>query len=71
MSKLPKLTGIELGKIIEYDKELRIDNQYYLKNRPVDFNPKKLSTLLLDIKNFLDSLTAKDITQIRKIIEDS
>lgn len=63
-----KLIGFELSKILEYDKELRIDNQYYLKNRPVEFNPKKLATLLLDIKTILDSLTTKDIAHIRKMI---
>ena len=40
----------KLSKNLEEDKELRIDNQYYLKNRPVDFNSKALSGLLLKIR---------------------
>jgi len=27
-----------ISKLLEKDKELRIDNQYYLKNKPVDIN---------------------------------
>ena len=35
------------NKILEKDKELRIDNQYYLKNKPVDIDFQILSEFLL------------------------
>ncbi|MFH1175092.1 MAG: hypothetical protein V1725_08245 [archaeon] len=51
-----------------HDKELRIDNQYYLKNRPVDLNPKALAELLLHTRKLLDTLTEKQVQHIRKKI---
>lgn len=63
-----KIIDFEFSKILEEDKELRIDNQYYLKNRPVDFDSKKLSDILLKIRNILDNITDTDIKRIRKVI---
>lgn len=64
-----KFIGFNFSKILEDDKELRIDNQYYLKNRPVDFDSKTIGDLLLKIRNLLDSLTEEQITKIRNLIK--
>ena len=63
-----KIIGFKFSQILEEDKELRIDNQYYLKNRPVDFNPKQLSEILLKVRGALDKLTNETIQKIRKMI---
>jgi uncharacterized protein (UPF0332 family) len=63
-----KIIDFEFGKFLEEDKELRIDNQYYLKNKPVDFDSKKLSDILLKIRNILDNITDTDIKRIRKLV---
>ena len=62
---------IEKGtsKILEKDKELRIDNQYYLKNKPVKIDFEELSNFILSIKSSLDKLGDKKIIEIRKKIE--
>jgi len=57
-----------LSKTLENDKELRIDNQYYLKNLPVDFNYEKLGELLLKIREILDHLTQEQISHIRSLV---
>lgn len=63
---------IEKGtsKILENDKELRIDNQYYLKNKPVDINFDRLSNLLISIKSSLNKLDEKKIKEIREKIKE-
>jgi len=58
----------KLSKNLEEDKELRIDNQYYLKNRPVDFNSKELSELLLKIRELLDNITKEQIKHLKGLI---
>ena len=58
------------SKILEQDKELRIDNQYYLKNKPVEINFDKLSEFMLSIKDSLNKLTEEKIKGIRKKIEE-
>ena len=63
-----KIIDFEFSKVLEEDKELRIDNQYYLKNKPVDFNSKKLSDILLKIRNILNNITDTGIKRIRKLI---
>lgn len=63
-----KIIDFEFSKILYEDKELRIDNQYYLKNKPVNFDSKKLSDTLLKIRNVLDTITDADIIRIRKLI---
>ena len=66
-----KFLDFNFSKILEDHKELRIDNQYYLKNRPVDFDPKRISNMLLQIRNLLDSLTEEQITKIRNLIKNA
>jgi len=53
------------SKLLEKDKEVRIDNQYYLKNKPVDTDFEKLSAFLLSIKESLDRLNKDVINQLR------
>ena len=56
-------------KILNQDKELRIDNQYYLKNKPVYIDFEKLSGFLLSIKKSLNNLNKIRIKELRKKIE--
>ena len=58
-----------VSKILERDKELRIDNQYYLKNKPVEIKFEKLSSFLLSIKESLLKLDGEKIEKIRQMIE--
>ncbi len=58
-----------VAKMLEKDKELRIDNQYYLKNKPVDINFDKLSEFLLSIRKSLDQIIHKKVDELRKKIE--
>lgn len=59
---LPKNTA----KILEDDKELRIDNQYYLKNKNVPLDFTKITEFILTIKNIINTLTYDKIKEIRK-----
>jgi len=52
--------------ILENDKDLRIDNQYYLKNRPVKIDFSKLSNFILSIRKSLDKLDDKKIKELRE-----
>ncbi len=56
------------GAILEQDKQLRIDNQYYLKNREVPLNYDELLEFMLQIKDAKQKLTSEKIQKIRKII---
>ncbi len=62
------IVDFNYADMLEDDKELRIDNQYYLKNRPVDLDSSKLAQLLLKIRHILDTITEKKIDEIRNII---
>ena len=57
---------IEKGttKILEDDKELRIDNQYYLKNKPVNIDFEKISDFMLSIKRSLEKLDSEKIKNL-------
>lgn len=57
-----------ISKILKNDKELRIDNQYYLKNRLVEVNLDKLSDFILTMRGVLDRLDTQTIMDIRKKI---
>ncbi len=61
---LPKGTYRKLEK----DKQLRIDNQYYLKNKKVDINMDEMVNFVLSVKNIISSLTLEEINSIRKKI---
>ncbi len=69
---LEKQNIIEEGiaKTLENDKELRIDNQYYLKNRKVSISYNNLRDLILKVKEILNTITDDKINEVRtKIIE--
>ncbi len=51
---------------LEADKELRIDNQYYLKNRKVEVDFNGLVDFVLYFKNLIGTMTFDDIKHIRK-----
>jgi len=59
---LPKGTS----KLLENDKELRIDNQYYLKNRKVVIDFNKLRDFILRVKEKVNSVTDEEIHEIRR-----
>jgi len=63
---------IEKGtsKLLEDDKELRIDNQYYLKNKHVKIDFEKLSSFMISIKRSLASLDNTKIEELRDKIEE-
>ena len=63
---------IEKGtsKILENDKELRIDNQYYLKNKFVNVDFEKLSDFMLSIKKSLEKLDNEEIRELREKIKN-
>ena len=67
---LEKENVIEAGthNTLEADKELRIDNQYYLKNKPVEIDFEKLSDFIISIKETLDRLSNDRITELRRKI---
>ena len=56
-------------EILEKDKELRIDNQYYLKNREVEIDYDKLTEFLLKTKKVLNSLNYDLIKRIRSLLK--
>ncbi len=55
-------------KLLEQDKRLRIDNQYYLKNKKVEFNPEEIREFIIYIKDKLNTITVDEISNIRKEI---
>ncbi len=64
-----KIIPEDCSKKLEDDKELRIDNQYYLKNRPVEINSRELSEFILTIKNKINSITLDEIDKARDEIK--
>ncbi len=54
-----------MAKMLEKDKELRIDNQYYLKNKEVVANYNKLRDLILKTKEIINTITNEKIEEIR------
>lgn len=56
----------EFSEILENDKELRIDNQYYLRNKKIEINYQELRTYMLNIKNKINSISLKEIMHIRE-----
>lgn len=57
------------SKRLEDDKELRIDNQYYLKNKSVSINIRELSEFILTLKNKVNSITLNEINKARNEIK--
>ena len=57
------------SEILKIDKQLRIDNQYYLKNREVPINYDKILDFVLRIKDITNKLTKNDVLKIRKLLK--
>lgn len=55
--------------MLESDKELRVDNQYYLKNKEVVIDFEKLSNFLLEVKEINQSLNVERISKIRDLVK--
>ena len=66
-----KILQGNVSSTLEKDKELRIDNQYYLKNKPVAFDIEKLRKFVMDMKVLVDSLDEKKVERIRNLILNS
>jgi len=60
-----------LAAQVEEDKQLRIDNQYYLKNLPVKIDFNTLTNFLLRIRERTNSLTDEEISTIQQKISQS
>jgi len=54
--------------MLEDDKLIRIDNQYYLKNRKVVIDMESLRNFVLEMKRRTDNLTNEEIRKIRSIV---
>jgi len=67
---LEKESIIEKGiaKVLEHDKELRIDNQYYLKNKRVAVSYNSLRDLILKMKERINIITNEKVGEIREKI---
>ncbi len=57
-------------KILEKDKELRIDNQYYLKNKKVFINYEELNNIFLKTKELINIIPIDKINNIRYKIKN-
>jgi len=53
---------------LEKDKKLRIENQYYLKNKKVNIDYDELSSFYLETKNVLEKITVEKIKRIRELV---
>ncbi|HIH32097.1 TPA: hypothetical protein HA235_05305 [Candidatus Woesearchaeota archaeon] len=58
----------KFSDILEQDKGLRTDNQYYLKNIPINFDSKLLAKLLLDVRSILNTINQDQIMIVREHI---
>lgn len=61
-----KIIPLGYSDQLKKDKKLRIDNQYYLKNRDVHLNYDKLVEFVLKIKDLNDKITREKIEEIRE-----
>ena len=53
------------SRVLEDDKEIRIDNQYYLKNKKVNVDIKKLRDFIFIIKHKINIITFDELNEIR------
>jgi hypothetical protein len=59
------------SEMLDDDKKLRIDNQYYLRNREVNISYPRLLEYVLTIKNIIQKINEKQINEIRRKIKTS
>ena len=60
-----KIVPSGFTKKLELDKGLRIDNQYYLKNKNVELNLVELREFVLTMKDKVNSMTFDEINKTR------
>ncbi len=63
-----EIIPFNFSHLLEADKHLRIENQYYLKNIPVKYDSLQMRHVLLAIREVLDALSTEKIEMIRKKI---
>lgn len=63
-----KILNINLSSLLLKDKDLRINNQYYLKNIKIEINMIELRNLYLEIKEFISESNKEIIEKVRKEI---
>ena len=56
------------AKILESDKQLRIDNQYYLRNKEVHIELTELTDFILQIKEIITKINDEDVERIRRLL---
>lgn len=66
-----KLMPTGYSEMLDDDKKLRIDNQYYLRNREVNISYPRLLEYVLTIKNIIQKINEKQINEIRRKIKTS
>ena len=68
--RLQELGAIAQGtaELLETDKQLRIDNQYYLKHRPVESGAEQLIDFVLSMKRTAERMTGDELTLLRRRI---
>ena len=59
----------EYASILEGDKQLRIDNQYYLKNRDVPIDYDKIVEFILTMKNIGIKIRKDEMDKVRERIK--
>jgi uncharacterized protein (UPF0332 family) len=60
---------LEFYESLKKDKKLRIDNQYYLKNREVDVDYNSLLIYVLRIKDIINTISIEKINNLRSEIK--
>lgn len=55
-----------LSNLLDKDKGLRIDNQYYLKNKQINLNFDRMSEFLVFVKEGLSRINANNVKSIRE-----
>lgn len=58
------------ARLLKKDKQLRMDNQYYLKNRKVRVDCEELRSFVLAVKDRVVQLTHQDISETRKTLTE-
>jgi uncharacterized protein (UPF0332 family) len=64
---LPKGTS----KMLEGDKKVRIDNQYYLKNTPVELKFNEIRNFVLTMKDKVLTMTLNEKETLKELISKS
>ncbi|MFW6046568.1 MAG: hypothetical protein ACOCP4_02115 [Candidatus Woesearchaeota archaeon] len=59
------IINFDLSSVLYSDKKLRIENQYYLRNIPVNYDFSELSDLILRIPSLLRKISIDDIERFR------